>query len=92
MSSSNSNSTAPTTSTASLSLTSLFGVSGKRVVVTGGGSGLGSYAALGLALNGARVFIVGRREEKLKGVKEDFEKRRGEKEAPAEAKKGEVVV
>lgn len=84
-------STAPTTSTASLSVTSLFDVEGKRILITGGGSGLGSYAALGLALHGAKVFIVGRREEKLASVKKDFEKRRGDEGAPQAAAQGEVI-
>ncbi|PWN47999.1 short chain dehydrogenase [Violaceomyces palustris] len=69
---------APTTSTASLMLHSLFGVKGKRILVTGGGSGLGSYMALGFAINGAKVYIVGRREEKLRQVVNDFDQRKKE--------------
>lgn len=45
----------------------LFGVEGMVAVVTGGGSGLGLYAARALDANGAKkVYIVGRREATLK--------------------------
>ena len=44
----------------------LFNVNGLVAVVTGGGSGLGLYAARALDANGAKVYIVGRREETLK--------------------------
>lgn len=44
----------------------LFNVQGLVAVVTGGGSGLGSYAARALDANGAKaVYIVGRRENAL---------------------------
>lgn len=38
---------------------------GKRVLITGGGTGIGKAAALEFAREGAAVFITGRREEKL---------------------------
>lgn len=45
----------------------LFGVDGLVAVVTGGGSGLGLYAARALDANGAKaVYIVGRRESTLR--------------------------
>lgn len=45
----------------------LFNVNGLVAVITGGGSGLGLYAARALDANGAKaVYIVGRREETLK--------------------------
>lgn len=45
----------------------LFNVDGLVAVITGGGSGLGLYAARALDANGAKaVYIVGRREETLK--------------------------
>jgi len=51
---------------ASNSAQSLFNVDGLVAVVTGGGSGLGLYAARALDANGAKaVYIVGRREETL---------------------------
>ncbi|CAO1634516.1 unnamed protein product [Sympodiomycopsis kandeliae] len=53
----------------------LFSVSDRVILITGGGSGLGSYAAIGLALNGAKVYIAGRRKEKLEEVVKDFKTR-----------------
>ncbi|EME47218.1 hypothetical protein DOTSEDRAFT_69231 [Dothistroma septosporum NZE10] len=50
-------------------VTDLFRVDGMVVVITGGGSGLGLYAARALDANGAKaVYIVGRREETLKSA------------------------
>ncbi|KAK3710753.1 hypothetical protein LTR37_010172 [Vermiconidia calcicola] len=48
------------------SVQSLFNVDGLVAVITGGGSGLGLYAARALEANGATVYIVGRREATLK--------------------------
>ena len=57
----------------------LFNVEGMVVVITGGGSGLGFYAARVLDANGAAaVYIVGRREGTLK-------------EAAATAKNGKII-
>lgn len=45
----------------------LFNVNGLVAVITGGGSGLGLYAARALDANGAKaVYIIGRREDTLK--------------------------
>jgi NAD(P)-dependent dehydrogenase (short-subunit alcohol dehydrogenase family) len=45
----------------------LFNVNGMVALITGGGSGLGLYAARALDANGAKaVYIVGRREEPLR--------------------------
>lgn len=45
---------------------------GKRVLVTGGGTGIGEGCALALAEAGARVAIAGRREDKLKEAAAKF--------------------
>ena len=44
----------------------LFDVTGKTVFVTGASSGIGRSAATCLAISGARVVGIARREEKLK--------------------------
>ncbi|EMD00140.1 hypothetical protein BAUCODRAFT_366689 [Baudoinia panamericana UAMH 10762] len=50
-------------------ITDLFSVTGLVAVITGGGSGLGLYAARALDANGAKaVYIVGRREETLQAA------------------------
>lgn len=43
-------------------------IAGKRVLVTGGGTGIGAAAAIALADAGCRVVITGRREDKLREV------------------------
>ncbi|CCG81847.1 Short-chain dehydrogenase [Taphrina deformans PYCC 5710] len=50
---------------AELQLDSLFSVKERVALVTGGGSGIGLMCARALAANGAKVYIVGRTEEKL---------------------------
>ncbi|WWC73715.1 uncharacterized protein I206_107687 [Kwoniella pini CBS 10737] len=45
----------------SFNINNLFGVQGKICVVTGGGTGLGKGIATALAINGAKVFVIGRR-------------------------------
>lgn len=51
---------------------SLFQVKGYVAVVSGGSRGLGLMAAQTLAANGARVYIIGKREEILDTVAEKF--------------------
>jgi NAD(P)-dependent dehydrogenase (short-subunit alcohol dehydrogenase family) len=49
----------------------------RTLLITGGGTGLGRSAALKCAALGARVAVVGRREEPLKATVEDIEKAGG---------------
>lgn len=49
-----------------LDASKLFSVHGLVAVVTGGGTGIGLMIARALEHNGAKVFILGRREEVLK--------------------------
>ena len=46
--------------------------SGKVVVVTGGGSGIGRYTDHELASLGARVGLIGRKPEKLLAVRDEI--------------------
>jgi NAD(P)-dependent dehydrogenase (short-subunit alcohol dehydrogenase family) len=55
---------------AELELGKVFDVKGKIALVTGGGSGIGLMITQTLAVNGAKVYIVGRTEEKLERVAE----------------------
>ena len=48
-----------------LSAAKLFTVAGRRVLVTGGGSGIGAMVAEGFAANGAHVTIASRNEKAL---------------------------
>jgi len=41
----------------------LFSVAGKTALITGGGSGIGSFMAQSLADEGATILLVGRRED-----------------------------
>jgi gluconate 5-dehydrogenase len=45
---------------------SLFDIAGKTALITGGGSGLGQFMAKALAEAGANIYLVGRREDRLK--------------------------
>jgi len=47
---------------ADLTVSSLFGVSAKVVLITGGGSGIGAMMASGFVQNGAKVYIASRKD------------------------------
>lgn len=53
-----------------LTMDQVFNVKDKVALVTGGGSGIGLMITQTLAVNGAKVYIVGRTEEKLETVVE----------------------
>lgn len=55
-------------------LSELFNVKDKVVVVSGGGSGIGLMATQAFAVNGAKVYIIGRTKEKLDRVAEIYGK------------------
>jgi NAD(P)-dependent dehydrogenase (short-subunit alcohol dehydrogenase family) len=55
-------------------LSNLFDVKGKVALVTGGGSGIGLMITQALAVNGAKVYITGRTQEKLDRVVESHGK------------------
>jgi NAD(P)-dependent dehydrogenase (short-subunit alcohol dehydrogenase family) len=50
---------------------------GKRILVTGGGTGLGKEMSVGFAAHGAHVFICGRRKEVLDNAVGEICKRSG---------------
>ncbi|MCJ1484020.1 hypothetical protein MMC06_004188, partial [Schaereria dolodes] len=58
------------TNNADFEISQVFNVKDKVALVTGGGSGIGLMCAQALAVNGAKVYITGRTEEKLERVVE----------------------
>ncbi|KZV86064.1 short-chain dehydrogenase [Exidia glandulosa HHB12029] len=56
----------------------LYNVTGRVALVTGGGTGIGLMIAQGLAINGARVYIAGRRKDVLEKAISDLAKGTGE--------------
>ncbi|WP_238366909.1 SDR family oxidoreductase [Mesobacterium pallidum] len=52
-------------------------LAGKRILVTGGGTGLGKEMSVGFAAHGAHVAICGRREDVLKDAVAEIEDRSG---------------
>jgi len=55
-----------------MSLGDIYGLEGKRALVTGGGTGLGRAIASCLAQSGAKVVIAGRRDDVLKTAAEEI--------------------
>ena len=55
-----------------MSASPLFDIAGKRAVVTGGGSGIGTMIATGFVEAGVRVIIASRKEESLKRVADEL--------------------
>jgi len=60
--------------TQDLSISNLFNVKGKIALVSGGASGIGQMIATGLVANGAKVYIVSRKEKQLKEVSQNLTK------------------
>ncbi|KAJ5595409.1 uncharacterized protein N7459_001617 [Penicillium hispanicum] len=56
----------------SFKLENVFNLKNRVALVTGGGSGIGLMATQSLAVNGAKVYITGRTEEKLQRVVEVY--------------------
>src|SRR5882762_4258181 len=50
---------------------------GKRILITGGGTGLGKEMAVGFAAHGAHVYICGRRKDVLDNAVGEIRKRSG---------------
>lgn len=62
-------------------LAQMFGLQGRIAAVTGGGSGIGARMARALALAGARVVLVGRRESALRESAAQIDEAAGESRA-----------
>lgn len=60
----------PPSNNPELQMSQVFDVKDKVALVTGGGSGIGLMITQTLAVNGMKVYIVGRTEEKLEKVVE----------------------
>lgn len=55
-------------SASALRMDKLYDLNGRIALVTGGGTGIGLMLAQGLAANGVKVYITGRRKEVLEKV------------------------
>jgi len=63
---------------ASFTLKKLYDLSGLIALVTGGGTGIGYMIARGLAANGAKVYITGRRKDVLDRVVAEWNATKGD--------------
>jgi NAD(P)-dependent dehydrogenase (short-subunit alcohol dehydrogenase family) len=66
----------------SYTLKKLYDLSGLIALVTGGGTGIGLNIARGLAANGAKVYITGRRKDVLDGVVSEWNATKGDAMGP----------
>lgn len=57
---------------ATMRLDKLYDLKGRIALVTGGGTGIGWMIARGLAVNGAKVYITGRRMDVLEKAAQSF--------------------
>jgi NAD(P)-dependent dehydrogenase (short-subunit alcohol dehydrogenase family) len=60
-------------SVADLKISTIFDLRGRIALVSGGGTGIGLMIAEGLAANGAKVYIGGRRKEVLAKVADEWQ-------------------
>lgn len=51
----------------------MYDLKGRIALITGGGTGIGWMIAKGLAANGAKVYISGRRKEVLEKAAQSFQ-------------------
>jgi NAD(P)-dependent dehydrogenase (short-subunit alcohol dehydrogenase family) len=63
-------------------LKKLYDLNGLIALVTGGGTGIGLMIARGLAANGAKVYITGRRKEVLDRVVSEWNATKGDDMGP----------
>ena len=61
------------TDTSSFLFEKIYDLQGRIALVTGGGTGIGWMIAKGLAANGAKVYISGRRLEVLEKAAQSFQ-------------------